>query len=279
MSQAASRFCFRGIARRVMLYGISGKVKWKSNAGGRFRAFANAHSLRLSVAFKPHGISTSTASTPGSRARFCATSLPSLLPQESRLYRASCDLEANADVLRRTPRSCETIWYYERMPTCPRRVRPHVLVESHALAVAYLSDEVQEVVTRERELVAARLASLREQSQRIHELVDRIDGDVAETSRLLRRMDEMLGFAPQLSLDAHGELRGQRLREVAVELLRQKRGAGAEIHYRDWFELLSAAGLQVAGRDPMATFLTQIARAPGVESVRPRSGLYRLRVA
>ena len=147
------------------------------------------------------------------------------------------------------------------------------------MAVVQLSEEVQNVVARERELVVGRLSALREQSQRLHELVDRVDQDVADTSRLLRQMDEMLGLAPQLSLDAHGALRGQRLQEVAVELLRQKKGVGVQVHYREWFELLGDAGLRVAGRDPVATFLTQIARAPGVESVRPRSGLYRLQVA
>ena len=42
-----------------------------------------------------------------------------------------------------------------------------------------------------------------------------------------------------------------------------------------WFDLLTAAGFRVAGRDPIATFLTQVGRANEVESVRPRSGLYR----
>lgn len=148
------------------------------------------------------------------------------------------------------------------------------------MAVVQLSEGVRKAVERERELVVGRLEALRGQAERLHLLVEQVDRDVEETSRLLRGMDEMLGLAPQLSIDAaHGELRGQRLREIAVELLRQKKGVGAVIHYKDWFELLHEAGLHVAGRDPIATFLTQIARAPGVESVRPRSGLYRLRSA
>jgi hypothetical protein len=90
-------------------------------------------------------------------------------------------------------------------------------------------------------------------------------------------MDEMTGLAPQLSLDAHGDLRGQKLQEIAVELLRRKKGTGAVVHYKEWYDLFLASGLRVGGRDPVATFLTQIGRAPSVESVRPRSGLYRLR--
>jgi hypothetical protein len=148
------------------------------------------------------------------------------------------------------------------------------------MAVVSLPDHVQRAVAEEREIVVVRLEALREQSRRLHELVDQVDRDVEETARMLRGMDEMLGLAPQLSLDAlHGELRGKRLREIAVELLRQKRGVGAVVHYREWYELLLEAGVRVAGRDPLATFLTQIARAPGIESVRPRSGLYRLGAA
>lgn len=147
------------------------------------------------------------------------------------------------------------------------------------MAVAHLSEHVQQAVEQEREIVAARLEELREQSARLHELVDKVDVDVEKTTRLLRRMDEMLGIAPQLSLEAQGELRGQKLQEIAIDLLRQTKGAGVAVHYREWFELLLEAGLHVAGRDPLNTFLTQVARAPQVESVRPRSGLYRLRSA
>jgi hypothetical protein len=147
------------------------------------------------------------------------------------------------------------------------------------VALAHLSQHVQRAVGREREVVVSRLGTLREQSARLHEVVDNVDADVEETARLLRRMDEMLGIASQLSLDAHGELRGQKLQGIAVELLRQEKGAGVAVHYREWFELLREAGLRIAGKDPLSTFLTQVARAPEVESVRPRSGLYRLRAA
>jgi hypothetical protein len=143
-----------------------------------------------------------------------------------------------------------------------------------------LSDHVRITVEKEREVVESHLAALQEQSRRLHDLVDAVDADVGETARLLRNIDEMLGLAPQLSLEAlHGELRGRKLQEIAVELLRQKRAPGAAIHYKDWFVLLTEAGLQVAGRDPLATFLTQVSKAPNVESVKPRSGLYRLRSA
>lgn len=149
------------------------------------------------------------------------------------------------------------------------------------MTVVALSEHVQEAVAEEREQVKARLESLRAQAERLHELVDRLDREVDSNARLLRQMDEMLGIAPQLALEVHGELRGRRLQEVAVQLLRdrQHETPGATVHYRDWYDLLVDAGLQIAGQDPVATFLTSVSRAPAVESVRPRSGLYRLRTA
>lgn len=126
--------------------------------------------------------------------------------------------------------------------------------------------------------MAARLEALQDQSARLHEILEKLDEEVEANARMLRQMDEMLGRSPQLSLEwMHGELRGHRLQEIAVQLLREKKGVGAVVHYRDWYQLVLEAGAHVAGKDPVATFLTQIARAPGVESVRPRSGLYRLR--
>jgi hypothetical protein len=64
---------------------------------------------------------------------------------------------------------------------------------------------------------------------------------------------------------------------VAVEILSGDRGRGAPIHYKEWYELLRAAGYQVAGKDSVANFLAHLTRAPEVERVAPRSGLYRLR--
>lgn len=145
------------------------------------------------------------------------------------------------------------------------------------MAVEQLSEHILEQVRREHPVIAARVAELREQSQRLHALTERADEEFSEAARMLRGIEEMLGLAPQLSLDAFsGDLRGRRLREIAVEVLRQRRKPGEIVHYREWYELVVAAGIRVAGRDPLATFLTQISQAPEVRSVRPRSGLYRL---
>lgn len=148
------------------------------------------------------------------------------------------------------------------------------------MSVVSLSEGTRQVVEGEREAVATRLADLRRQSEQLHALVDQVDAELEGAAALLRGMDEMLGRAPQLGLESLNEqLRGERLRQVAVELLRMRRGAGVVIHYREWFELIAAEGVRVGGKDPMATFLTQIGKSPEVETVRPRSGLYRLKSA
>jgi len=72
-------------------------------------------------------------------------------------------------------------------------------------------------------------------------------------------------------------LRGQRLTEVAVDILKREASDGRPIHYREWYSLLEAAGHHVAGKDPIANFLAHVGRAPEVERVAPRSGMYRLR--
>ncbi|MDA0181434.1 hypothetical protein OJ997_14110, partial [Solirubrobacter phytolaccae] len=68
--------------------------------------------------------------------------------------------------------------------------------------------------------------------------------------------------------DGRPLLRGPAIREVAVALLVAD-GRDA-LHYRAWFDLLTQAGYDVAGKDPLAVFLTQITRSPAVrKGARP----------
>ena len=47
------------------------------------------------------------------------------------------------------------------------------------------------------------------------------------------------------------------------------------MHYREWYELLERAGHEIAGKDPVAVFLTQISRSPAVRR-GTRAGIYEL---
>jgi chromosome segregation ATPase len=79
---------------------------------------------------------------------------------------------------------------------------------------------------------------------------------------------------PGAASDAHELLRGPSIRETAVRVLTATGGVEA-IHYREWFKLLGAAGYSVAGKDPLAVFLTQISRSPVVRK-GTQAGVYEL---
>lgn len=68
-------------------------------------------------------------------------------------------------------------------------------------------------------------------------------------------------------------LRGARIREAAVRVLAANADAEVPVHYRDWFQLLIAQGFMPAGKDPLATFLTQVGRSPVVKR-STASGMY-----
>jgi hypothetical protein len=51
------------------------------------------------------------------------------------------------------------------------------------------------------------------------------------------------------------------------------------VHYREWYDLLVRDGHRIAGKDPVATFLAELSRAPEVEKVGRRTGLYKLAAA
>jgi hypothetical protein len=69
-------------------------------------------------------------------------------------------------------------------------------------------------------------------------------------------------------------IKGAELRRVAGQLLWTAQ-RGREIHYREWFERVIAEGYAIGGKDPVASFLTNIRDSPAV--VRGSTqGYYRL---
>ena len=73
--------------------------------------------------------------------------------------------------------------------------------------------------------------------------------------------------------DAGARLRGPRIREQAIRVLVAARHGDCPIHYRDWYEMLVAAGYVATGEKPLATFLTQIRRSPLVNATDTK-GVY-----
>lgn len=70
-------------------------------------------------------------------------------------------------------------------------------------------------------------------------------------------------------------LRGTAIRETAVRVLAARPESRRPIHYREWLALLEAEGYVVVGKDPAATFLTQVSRSPAVAKTT-RAGMYEL---
>jgi hypothetical protein len=70
-------------------------------------------------------------------------------------------------------------------------------------------------------------------------------------------------------------LRGPAIRRAAVEVLRALPERPQALHYRAWFDAVRAAGFDVAGKDPLAVFLTQLSRSPVVRR-GTQSGVYEL---
>lgn len=129
----------------------------------------------------------------------------------------------------------------------------------------------------ERQGLVGRIEQKREQLEGMRRIVEELEQSLGQDEHVLREIDEVLGREPQLRLDdAHVRLRGRRLEEVALEVLAEERGPDAEVHYREWFELLRQKGFLVAGKEPVNTFLAQINRSGAVEKIGRRTGRYRL---
>lgn len=139
------------------------------------------------------------------------------------------------------------------------------------------SDEFASTAREEVERLSLRAAEFRARGA---SWIERGEELLAEADRLegrVRDLDELLGRAPQLRIDLQTrELQGQQLREAATQILLERWGTKRPIHYRDWYRLFNEAGYAAAGKDGLATFLTQVTRSPIVSRVEGQSGVYEL---
>lgn len=135
--------------------------------------------------------------------------------------------------------------------------------------------ERSELAAQRDVLVAARDEAI-ERLRELEELILRLD----ERRRLL---DELAPAPEGAQGSVEGPvhqggsealLRGPAIRETAVRLILSQPGTEA-LHYRAWFELLVANGYEVAGKDPLAVFLTQISRSPVIRK-GTQAGVYEL---
>lgn len=104
---------------------------------------------------------------------------------------------------------------------------------------------------------------------------DSVEGEISAARATPRRLSVVSSVPQQTGRPRDVVLRGAQVRETAVRVLADTAQADQAVHYRTWFELLRQQGFVPAGKDPLATFLTQIGRSPVVQrSTSP--GVYSL---
>lgn len=139
-----------------------------------------------------------------------------------------------------------------------------------------VTPELEEELARQAESLAVRVAESQARLIALREITAAAEAQYEADAAILRQLEGLLGRSQQLPLEAlNPRLRGERLREVAVAILRQR--AGEEpVHYRTWYQWVKDAGHVVSGKDPVASFLAAVVRLEGVERVGgARSGRYR----
>jgi hypothetical protein len=116
----------------------------------------------------------------------------------------------------------------------------------------------------------------------LHAELARIDASLRELDERDALLDRLAGQAAPAAESAevgerrsHAALRGPAIRRAAVEVLLAHPDRPQALHYRAWFAALGAAGYEVAGKDPLAVFLTQLGRSPVVRR-GTQSGVYEL---
>jgi hypothetical protein len=123
----------------------------------------------------------------------------------------------------------------------------------------------RERLSARRDGVARQLAALEQRLADAEERLDLID----------RLAPEAANVHPLPARAAREGLTGAAIRRAAIEVLAAREQGPGAIHYKDWFALLEQAGHQVAGKDPLAVFLTQLARSPLVRR-STQAGVYEL---
>jgi hypothetical protein len=140
-----------------------------------------------------------------------------------------------------------------------------------------LTPGFEDTAARERELLLKRYTECKARAEHHQELAADAMREAERYAKTIRELGELLGVEDQLSLsDLSEQLRGERLREVAADVLWRNFHAGDVVHYKQWQECVVSEGYRIGGKNPTATFLTQVARVESVERIGRRSGLYKL---
>lgn len=143
-----------------------------------------------------------------------------------------------------------------------------------------LSGELEKALEEQYDELSQRLVEHRDRAELLKRLADQAAAQADTDERLLDELAGTLGIACQLRIEQlDRRLRGQRLQEIAVDILAARLEPGETVHYRQWFAWVEEEGFRISGKDPLASFLGQISRSPRIVSAGRRSGLYALKAA
>jgi hypothetical protein len=157
--------------------------------------------------------------------------------------------------------------------TPSRRMRAAAASERERLERELARLRAREVeLSAELDAVRAARAGLEQERNVLNHFADR-DEPPRSPDRAARRLRALPGDSAPESSTGATVLRGASIRETAVRVLAAKSQPEAPVHYRDWFELLTSQGFMPAGKDPLATFLTQVGRSPVVQRTTT-AGMY-----
>ncbi len=140
-----------------------------------------------------------------------------------------------------------------------------------------LSEPFRQSALKEREALIARYEECRERHEALLQEASEAATEADRYLRTIRELGELLGVEDQLSIvTLADELRGERLRQVAADIVFKHFQPGETFHYKQWLDLVVNEGHRIGGKNAPATFLTQVAKVDRVERVGRRTGLYQI---
>jgi hypothetical protein len=141
-----------------------------------------------------------------------------------------------------------------------------------SVAVAF-SPRFTRAAAAERDRLSARLGKAKAKARKRKGELAAAEADVAEIEARLTALRPLLeGLGPEPTGPPEA-LRGQEIREVAVEVLVRRLPDVGPIHYRSWLAAVEAQSGPVAGKRPEAVFLGQVTRHPLIRATTKR-GFY-----
>jgi hypothetical protein len=152
---------------------------------------------------------------------------------------------------------------------------PQPSIHSFSATVPTTSARLQKALDAERQALERRHEGLSREARTLRERLGALEVEMQEIDERIVLLAELRGDADAAlpAQDRGGEgtlLAGPAIRAAAVALLRDHAEGQGPIHYRRWLEIVERAGYEVGGRNPAATFLSQISRSPVVvRTTRP----------